>query len=189
MDANKKRAAEQMAQPRSKKPKISTDDDATQYPSSKPKPTISVAGLFAKKTQPQREDENHTSSATHKHAHSKAPEDDEIARIKQHPAYIQVKGKRTPSDPITKSLTSNIRQKNTTANPPFAPQKQRKPTTRTKPPRCPPASLAPKRNSCPTSRAPPQTTTNRTLRQRTQAFLPQPPSPAPCKPTPPSSAP
>lgn len=98
-----------MAQACPKKPKISTDDDATQHPSTKPKTTISVAGLFAKKTQPQRENEDSTSSATCKHARTKSPEDDEIARIKQHPAYIQVKGNHIPSNPITSREASRAK--------------------------------------------------------------------------------
>lgn len=66
--------------------------DATQGHHKKPKTTVSVAGLFAKKNCPQQENQNASSGANDKHAGDKPRKDSETARAKLHPAFIEVKG-------------------------------------------------------------------------------------------------
>lgn len=59
--------------------------DATERPAKKPKKTISVAGLFAKKPQ-------HSDAADDSTLKSLSAEDGLTAKAKRHPIYLDVKG-------------------------------------------------------------------------------------------------
>lgn len=59
----------------------------------KSKTVISVAGLFAKKTSPKREDGLSEDAIARKTLRARGLDDLETAKAKRHPAFLEVKGK------------------------------------------------------------------------------------------------
>jgi hypothetical protein len=66
-------------------------DEAPKHQTKKPKASISVAGLFAKKPRAVRENPTSTDGTSRK---SRTVEDETTAKAKRHPIYTDVKGMR-----------------------------------------------------------------------------------------------
>lgn len=66
-------------------------DEAPKHHTKKPKTSISVAGLFAKKPRAARENPKSTDGTPRK---SRSVEDETTAKAKRHPIYTDVKGMR-----------------------------------------------------------------------------------------------